>query len=72
MNWTEEDKAWLTGLFQGVEKRVIAVEAKLQEAEARSSERLHDLETKLLTEFHNWTSPQEARLRTHTAALRAI
>jgi hypothetical protein len=26
----------------------------------------------LLTEFHKWASPAEARARTHTAAIRAI
>jgi hypothetical protein len=30
------------------------------------------VETTLLTEFHKWASPNEARMRTHTAALRAI
>jgi hypothetical protein len=34
--------------------------------------KLERLETTLLTEFHKWASPAEARLRTHTAALRAI
>jgi hypothetical protein len=33
---------------------------------------LEGLETRLLTEFQKWASPNEARLRTHTAALRAI
>jgi hypothetical protein len=30
------------------------------------------VETALLTEFHKWASPAEARARTHTATLRAI
>ena len=30
------------------------------------------VETALLTEFHKWASPSEARARTHTATLRAI
>jgi len=34
-------------------------------------ERLERVETKLLTEFHKWSSPIEMRLRTHAAALRA-
>ena len=36
------------------------------------NDRLELVETKLLTEFHKWASPQEARLRTHSAALRAV
>jgi hypothetical protein len=30
------------------------------------------LKTALLTAFHNWASPAEARARTHTSTLRAI
>lgn len=36
------------------------------------SEQLHAMETKLLTEFPKWAAPNEARQRTHTAAIRAI
>ena len=36
------------------------------------SERLERVETSLLTEFHKWASPIDARMRTHSAALRAI
>jgi hypothetical protein len=34
-------------------------------------ERLEAVETRLLTEFHKWASPMEARQRAHTAAIRA-
>jgi hypothetical protein len=36
------------------------------------NERCEQVETKLLTEFHKWASPAEARQRTISAALRAI
>jgi len=36
------------------------------------AEQLSTVETSLLTEFHKWASPTEARQRTHTATLRAI
>lgn len=36
------------------------------------SEQLEGMETRLLTEFHKWASPIEARQRTHSAALRAV
>jgi hypothetical protein len=36
------------------------------------NERCEQVETKLLTEFHKWASPAEARSRTISAALRAI
>lgn len=35
-------------------------------------ERCERVETRLLTEFHKWASPAEARSRTISAALRAI
>jgi hypothetical protein len=36
------------------------------------TEQLRSVETRLLTEFHKWASPVEARQRTHAAALRAV
>ena len=36
------------------------------------NERCEQVETTLLTEFHKWASPAEARQRTISAALRAI
>jgi hypothetical protein len=35
-------------------------------------ERLERVETNLLTAFHKWASPMEARQRTHSAAMRAL
>jgi succinylglutamate desuccinylase len=35
-------------------------------------DQLRTVETSLLTEFHKWPSPAEARTRSHTAAIRAI
>ena len=34
--------------------------------------RLERVETALLTEFHKWASPLDMRVRSHSAALRAI
>lgn len=34
--------------------------------------RLERVETALLTEFHKWGSPVEARQRSHAAAIRAL
>ena len=36
------------------------------------SAQLERVETALLTEFHKWPSPVEMRVRSHSAALRAI
>jgi hypothetical protein len=38
----------------------------------RVREQVERIETSLLTEFHKWASPVEARQRSHTAALRAF
>lgn len=48
------------------------MEARIDEKIARIDEKIEHVETTLLTEFHNWASPQEARTRSHTATLRAI
>jgi hypothetical protein len=36
------------------------------------TEQLERVETALLTEFHKWASPIDARQRSHSAALRAL
>ena len=33
---------------------------------------LEDVETRLLTAFHEWASPMEARVKSHTAVLHAL
>jgi len=62
MSLTNEDKQW-------IEKRTDADRRWIAEL---LDERLERVETKLLTAFHQWASPMEARLRTHSAALRAM
>jgi hypothetical protein len=48
------------------------LDAKFAESEAKSRQDLERVETALLTEFHKWASPIDARLKTHTALLRAV
>jgi hypothetical protein len=48
------------------------LDTKFAEMGANSKRDLERVETALLTEFHKWASPAEARARTHTAAIRAI
>ena len=45
---------------------------RLERSEARMNERFETVETRLLTEFHKWASPMDARVRSHTAAIRAL
>ena len=88
MNLTEEDKSWIVTQLdrvatkedldrfatkeqlQGIAAQLDRVRAELDRFATR--EQLEEVETKLLTEFHKWASPLEARQRTHAATLRAI
>ena len=58
MSLTDEDKSWITEQFR--------------ENWDRTTEEIRRVETSLLTEFHKWASPSEARQRTHAAAIKAI
>ena len=69
MSLTEDDKKWLTALLERFATKQ-DLETKLERYATK--EDLERLETNLLTEFHKWATPTEARLRTHTATLRAI
>jgi hypothetical protein len=73
MSLTDEDKTWITEQLRE-EKNWIT--EQLREEKNRITEQLTEqlrtVETSLLTEFHKWASPSEARQRTHTATLRAI
>lgn len=50
-----------------LDARFLAMDAKFA-----TKQDLERVETNLLTEFHKWASPAEARAKTHTAAIRAI
>ena len=69
MSLSLEDKAWLQDQFRAVDA---SLTDRLRAADAAMTERIEAVETALLTEFHKWASPSEARQRTHTATLRAI
>ena len=43
-----------------------------QEDKDWMNEHLREMETTILTEFHKWASPFEARQRSHSAGMRAI
>jgi hypothetical protein len=74
---TDDDKQWLAAQLEGVEERLAArIDERFAERFGRVEERLaarvERVETALLTEFHKWASPLEMRMRTHSAALRAV
>jgi hypothetical protein len=58
MSLTDEDRPWIV--------------AQLQASELRLRADIEATETKLLRAFHNWASPVEMRVRSHSAALRAM
>ena len=65
------------GVSEPVTKQdLLDLEARLNvrftELKDHINERSETVETRLLTEFHKWASPAEARSRTISAALRAI
>ena len=68
----------LDGKFTALDGKFAALDGKfatkrdLEAMEERVNSRIEKIETALLTEFHKWASPAEARARTHAAALRAI
>ena len=71
-----ELKQHLIGMEERLKSSVIELKGSVIEMEQRLkgyvNERCEQVETKLLTEFHKWASPAEARHRTISAALRAI
>jgi hypothetical protein len=67
--YLREDRAWTTEQLRDTNSRITEY---LREDRNRIMEEIRTVETSLLTEFHKWASPSEARQRTHAAALRAI
>jgi hypothetical protein len=64
-----ELKQHLDGMEARLKQHVSELEERMKQ---HVSEQCEQVETRLLTEFHKWASPLEARLRTHSAALRAV
>ncbi len=56
-------------ILHKVDGRLDALEARLNDRIAQSADATT---TSLLTAFHQWASPMEARMRTHAATLRAL
>ena len=63
-----ESKADINGLNADLK----GMKADIERVHAELKADIERVETALLTEFHKWASPAEARARTHTATLRAI
>ena len=83
MAFTDEDKRWLAAQLGRLDPKIEKLDAKIEQVERRLDARIEQVEsrldakiekveTALLTEFHKWESPHDARLRTHTSALRTF
>ena len=84
MNLNEEDRKWIKAelaeqsLAHGaqLDRHSAAiksyVDSRLEQQRSAIEERITDVETKLLTEFHKWASPTELRIQSHATAMRAI
>ncbi len=64
---------------QGLENRMVSFETRLQGFDARMEsletrmlERIEKAEKRLLSGFHDWASPMEARVKSHSATLHAL
>jgi chromosome segregation ATPase len=62
----------LENRMQSLENGLQVVEAQNQTLEIRMFERIERTEKRLLTAFHDWASQMEARVRSHSATLRAL
>ena len=76
MGLTEEDKQWLVSQIGELRAELrgeigeLRGEMRREIGEVRGE--IERVETRLLTEFHKWASPNEARQRTYSAALHAL
>jgi hypothetical protein len=76
----EQLQSLFAGTERNLEKRIQdakdelneSLDKKLSALQTRIDAKIERVETSLLTEFQKWASPTDARLRTHTATLRAL
>ncbi len=76
----EQLQSLFAGMERHLDKRADAIEERLDKRVAASEQRIlaematriETLETRLLTEFHKWASPAEARMRGNAATLQAL
>jgi hypothetical protein len=55
-----------------VDQRITQVEQRINQRIDQLELHIEKVETNLLTAFHGWASPLEAKLRSHSAVLRAL
>ncbi len=78
MNLTDDDKKWFEALVarfatkEDLERFATKEDLAAKLERFATKEDLERVETNLLTEFHKWASPTEARLRSYSANFHAI
>ena len=73
MSLTNEDKEWLLQQFAARSAiEALPTHADLESLADKTREQIERAETNLLTAFHQWASPVERRLRSHSEAIRAL
>jgi hypothetical protein len=70
--YLDEKFAEMDGKFAQIDAGLAQFDARFAEMDLIFRQDLERVETNLLTEFHKWASPAEARARTHAAAIRTI
>ena len=70
---TNEDKEWIATATRESEDRIMtALRSAISESEQRITGKITEIEVKLLTEFHEWATRMDQKLRTHREALRSL
>ena len=64
----DENFARIDKRFEEFDRKFADIDSRFEALETRLNQRIENVETALLTEFHKWASPAEARARTHAAA----
>ena len=73
MSQTEERlNARMSQTEERLNARIEHLTVGIAAVEERLNARIERVETSLLTEFHKWASPAEARAKSHAAVLRAL
>ena len=73
MPFTDDDKQWLRSELSATENRLRSeLTTIVNRLRSDLMEVIEATETKLLTAFHQWASPMDARMRSHAATLRAL
>ena len=80
---SDDDRQWLTALVMGlptqiegpiqsIDAQIQGIETQIHSIETRLLERIELTETRLLTAFHQFAAPMEARVKSHSSLLRAL